>query len=150
MVLEMRNQFSKNEMEFLKSTYIARIATCSKDLIPHVTPIYFANDRLSLFFATEKRTKKFSDIVENSHVSLVVDVFDADWLHDSKTGTRTNEKAIVISGIASIRSKGPLYYKMYKTLFQKYPDYRTTEKWQVGDLPIIRISVRNVISWGLD
>jgi uncharacterized pyridoxamine 5'-phosphate oxidase family protein len=145
-----RNQFSKNETEFLKSNYIARIATCSNDLIPHVTPIYFANDRSSLFFASEKRTKKYSDIVENSHVSLVVDVFDADWLHGPKTGTRTTEKAIVISGIASIRSRGMLYNRMYKTLFQKYPDYRTSKKWLVGELPIVRVSVRNILSWGLN
>jgi len=143
-----RNHFLKQEMEFLRSNYIARIATCGHDLSPHVTPIYFANDRASIFFATEKNTKKYEDIMQNERVSLVVDIFDAEWLHGDKNGSKTTEKAVLVHGVALPISKGKTYNLMYGKLLDKYPDYRTSENWEKGELPIMRVAVRKITSWG--
>jgi nitroimidazol reductase NimA-like FMN-containing flavoprotein (pyridoxamine 5'-phosphate oxidase superfamily) len=147
--IDQMRELRKNERTFLERSYIARIATCSRR-IPHVTPIYFASDKDSVFFATEETTRKFKDVNENDRVSLVVDEFDADWLHGDETSTKTYEKAIVISGRASIFRSGDLYVSMYKDLLRKYPDYKTENRWELGELPIIRIKISKIISWGLD
>ena len=138
-----------NALKFLSRNYVGRLATCSLEAIPHVSPIYFACNRTSVFFATEKTTRKFRDILHNNRVSLVVDQFDAEWFHDKRTN-RTIEKAVVVNGKASIFSAGKTYLHMYHSLRNKYPDYRDEKSWVLGELPIIRISIDKVVSWGLD
>ncbi len=36
---------------------------------------------------------------------------------------------------------GDLYVSMYKDLLRKYPDYKTENRWELGELPIIRIKI---------
>jgi hypothetical protein len=92
---------------------------------------------------------KFRDLSENSRVSLVVDVFDADWLHGVERSSKTYEKAVVLTGIAEVHLKGDLYMNMYADLLNKYMDYYEKLHWEPGELPIIRIAIENVISWGI-
>jgi nitroimidazol reductase NimA-like FMN-containing flavoprotein (pyridoxamine 5'-phosphate oxidase superfamily) len=145
----MSKQLSLRERKFLEANYISRIATCSAKSVPHISPIYFANDDVSVYFTTATTTQKFKNISENDRVSLVVDEYDADWLHGVE-GTKTKEKAVVISGKAESHKEGELYMTMYWDLLRKYPDYRAEQHWDPGDLPIIRVSIRKVVSWGLD
>jgi nitroimidazol reductase NimA-like FMN-containing flavoprotein (pyridoxamine 5'-phosphate oxidase superfamily) len=140
-------KFSSKQNQFLRKSYIARVASCGKDNFPHVSPVYFANDANSIFFATEKETRKFKDISENAVMFAVVDYFDADWIHE-KEGTESVTRAIVISGKSRIILKGKLYHKLYSQLFEKYPDYRK-ENWEEGSSPIIRINARKITSWGV-
>ena len=139
----------KEELDFLLRSSIARVATCTRSSIPHVSPIYFATDGHSVFFATDETTRKFKDVKENDRVSLVVDEFDADWLHGNKTSSKTYEKAIILSGRATIFSSGDLYVSMYRNLVRKYPDYRAGNRWELGELPIIRIEISKITSWGI-
>jgi len=140
-------RFSSNQLRFLSKNYIARIATCNRRMQPHISPIYFANYSDSIFFATERGTRKFRDIVENGSASLVVDDFDADWLHGRK-GSKTRERAVIVYGPTSIFEGGPKYHSMYLKLFSKYPDYRE-EDWKERESPIIKIWAEKIISWGL-
>jgi hypothetical protein len=78
-----------------------------------------------------------------------MDVFDADWLLSAEGGSKTCEKAVVITGVAKIHLKGDLYVKMYADLLKKYPDYNEEPHWGPGELPIIRVAIENVISWGI-
>ncbi len=145
----MKRKPSETEIKFLEANYIARIATVSKNSKPHIAPIYFSNDDDSVYFTTATTTSKFRDISENPAVSLVVDVFDADWLRGTGNGSETYEKAIVISWDAEVHVSGELYMKMYDALLKKYPDYNGALHWEPGELPIIRVSIRNTVSWGL-
>ncbi len=140
-------QFDSKQLVFLQKNYIARVASCGINGLPHVSPVYFADDKDSIFFATEKGTQKFKDISKNPKASIVVDDFDADWLHGRK-GTETIEHAVVVSGSATILESGQEYHAMYSKLFEKYPDYRE-ENWDEGATPIIKVSADKIISWGL-
>jgi len=84
---------------------------------------------------------KFKDILRNNRVSLVTDEFDADWLHGRGT-TRTDEKAVVINGRASIFSEGRIYLHMYHLLRNKYPDYKAEKSWMPGEIPNISNFIR--------
>ena len=140
-------KFDSKQLAFLSKNYIARVASCGKDMHPHVSPVYFANNADSIFFATEKDTKKFKDISENASAGVVVDDFDADWLHNKKSAN-TVEHAVVVSGRAMIFNRGSEYHEMYSKLFEKYPDYRE-ENWKEGASPIIRVRAERITSWGL-
>lgn len=140
-------KFDPKQLAFLSKNYVARVATCGKGMRPHVSPVYFANDSDSIFFATEKDTNKFKDISENARASIVVDDFDADWLHNRK-GTNTVERAVVVNGRARIFESGDGYHSMYSKLFEKYPDYKE-ENWEEGVSPIIQVAATRVTSWGL-
>ena len=63
----------------------------------------------------------------------MVDEFDADWLHGVE-GTKTKEKAIVISGTAESLVDGEEYMTMYRDLLRKYPDYQAEQRWEPEDL----------------
>jgi Pyridoxamine 5'-phosphate oxidase len=149
-VWKMSRLLSGRESEFLKANYVARVATASSESVPRVSPVYFANDAASIYFTTETSTGKFRDISENPRASLVIDTFDADWLHGNGKSTKTYEKGIVLIGKAEIHWKGNLYMDMYRDLVQKYPDYQGPLRWEPGDLPIIRVEIKHIVSWRLD
>lgn len=143
--------FNRNQISFLNSSYVARIATSTKKGEPYVSPIYFANDDNSIFFATESSTIKFKLISINPQVAIVIDSFDASWLHTKmRKDIFTKERAIVIRGNAKIFTDGKSreYASMYHRLFKKYPDYRE-QAWKKGESPIVKVTPQKVTSWGL-
>ncbi len=146
----MGTNLNSQELDFLGKNYIARLATSSLMSVPHISPIYYGNTRDLVFFTTEKGSRKLKDIEENNQVSLVVDTFDADWLHQISGTAKTYEKAVVISGRAAIHLNGSPYMEMYKELLKKYPDYQADKHWEPGELPIVKIVISNVVSWGLN
>ena len=145
--------FSSEQMSFLRRTYIARVATSSSKCVPHATPVYFANDSTSIFFATERSTRKLKDVLTNPVASAVVDEFKADWVNDAESSGlvwKTEERAVVINGRALVHSDGetPTYGAMYDALFEKYPDYRA-QGWKKGESPIIQVMAERIHSWGI-
>jgi uncharacterized protein len=128
--------FSESQSSFLKRNYIARIATTSSDE-PHISPIYFIFDVESIFFATENSTSKFKDIVENPKASVVVDEFDADWLHGTK-GPDTTERALVIVGRAMMINDDSAHKSLSSAFMERYPDFQAT-KYPTDATPIIRV-----------
>ena len=141
-------RFNDAQMRFLKRLLIARVATCGSNCMPHVSPVYFSNTRSSIFFAIEKNTQKYSDLVSNPHAALVLDEFQAHWLRGSGAPDSV-EKAVVIQGPAKIFGNVDRSYSfMYRKLFEKYPDYRR-EGWKKGESPIVNVEARKITSWGL-
>lgn len=128
--------FSDSQLRFLAGNYVARIATSSKDE-PHVSPIYFAFDRDAIFFVTERTTSKFKDIETNPKASIVVDQFDADWLHGKK-GPGTTERAIAILGRATIIKDKTLHKLMCQVFMERYPDFEE-EKYPTEATPILKV-----------
>lgn len=152
-------KFSPKQLSFLKEMYVARIATRSPDGALNVSPIYFANDAHSIFFATEYTSRKFKNLSLVPEAALSIDYFDASWLHTGKYNAGkikrnddlwTVERALIVRGRARIFKDGQStgYRRMYRLLFDKYPDYRK-QKWKRGESPIIRISARSISSWGI-
>jgi nitroimidazol reductase NimA-like FMN-containing flavoprotein (pyridoxamine 5'-phosphate oxidase superfamily) len=142
--------FDRNVISFLDSSFIARIATSNSQGEPYISPIYFANDKNAIFFATETSTMKYKLISVNPRVAIVIDTFDASWLHSDNKKISTKERAVVIRGNAKIFTDGESkeYSVMYQRLFDKYPDYRE-QGWKKGESPIVKVIPKKVISWGI-
>lgn len=96
---------------------------------------------------------KYRDLRENPVASTVVDDFEANWLkepEDKGAHWKTKQRAVIIRGKVSIFQDGndQYYVGMYRSLFEKYPDYRA-QGWQRGEYPIIQVSAEKITSWGL-
>jgi len=135
-------KFTPEQLSFLARQYVARISTATGESIPHVSPVYFVAKADSIFIATEKTTTKFKDLTENPIASIVVDEFDADWLH-GREGYASKERAIIILGRATVLEEGDHYRTLHSSFLEKYPDFKAIPS-KLGKPPIIRVQAEKI------
>ena len=126
---------SKKELQFLNNHELCRLATASKDGMPHLVPVIYALDEENVVIAIDYGTKKLANLQENLNVALVVDEY------------RPN-KAVMIQGKCEILERGPEYLRLLKILQEKFTFYRM-HPWGEGESPILKIKPLNGVSWGL-
>jgi pyridoxamine 5'-phosphate oxidase family protein len=121
--------FTDNEVEYLKSQRLGRLATVRPDGTPQIAPVgihYNAElDVIDIGGKYMSQTKKFRNILENPNVSLVVDDVLPPW----------QPRGVEIRGTAQTLSAGgnALFGSSYAV-----------------DEAIIRITPVRIIGWGLD
>jgi PPOX class probable F420-dependent enzyme len=125
----------KKEIAFLDKRDLARLATVSKELMPHVIPVVYAMDEEKVIVAVDYGTKKLENLKANPRVSLVVDESEPN-------------RAVFIQGTAAILERGPEYRRLLEILFKKFEVYRKNP-WTEGESPILSITPLKVVSWGL-
>ena len=96
--------FTEEEVEFLEENRLARIATASADLQPHVVPVVYEFDGNSFYFSgwNLERSLKFRNIRENSKVAMVFD--------DLLSVTPWRPRGLEIRGLAEIGYSGESPY----------------------------------------
>jgi pyridoxamine 5'-phosphate oxidase family protein len=72
------NNFTQNEIEYLRSGLLGRLATVGRDGTPHIAPVgmFSYNARLGTIDVGERdltNTKKFRDVARTGRAALVVD-----------------------------------------------------------------------------
>ncbi len=114
------SNFTKNEIEYLRSGLLARLATVGHDGTPHVTPVgmfsYNAEfDTIDVGGHGLANTKKFRDVARSGRAALVVDdlVSTESW---RPRGIEVRGKAEAIE----------------------------------GSKPVIRIHPKRIVAWGID
>lgn len=121
--------FTENEIEYIKSQRLGRLATVRPGGEPQIAPVGFRyNADLNVIDIGGRfmsRTKKFKNVQDNPHVSFVIDDVLPPW----------QPRGIEIRGTAETLSTGGK--GMYGA------DYEM-------DDAIIRITPTHIIGWGLD
>jgi nitroimidazol reductase NimA-like FMN-containing flavoprotein (pyridoxamine 5'-phosphate oxidase superfamily) len=125
----------KKEIEFLNKRDLCRLATVSRDLMPHVVPAVYAMDGERVIIAVDYGTRKLKNMKENPKVSLVVDDYDPN-------------RAVFIQGTCEILERGKEYLRLLDILFKKFEFYRK-HPWGEGESPILSITPLKVVSWGV-
>src|SRR6516164_1208318 len=121
--------FTDNEIAYLLSQRLGRLATVRPDGTPQVAPVGFRYnaelDVIDIGGRYLSRTKKFSNILDNPHVSLVIDDVLPPW----------QPRGVDIRGIAHTVPTGgnALFGANY-----------------AADEAMIRITPVQIIGWGLD
>lgn len=97
------SKFSDEQLEYLRSQPLGRIATVGPDMRPHVTPVAFFYDAEEDAIVTSSvrdmtATKKFRDAQRNPDVAFVVD--------DTGDGAAFQPRGIEIRGIAVAHTEG--------------------------------------------
>jgi PPOX class probable F420-dependent enzyme len=128
---------------FLDRSRLAHLATADRLGVPHLVPVCFCLDGLSVYITVDekpKRTdiplKRVRNIQENPAVALTVDRWDEDW---------TRLAWIMLRGKAGILVDGEEHNAAQDRLRLRYPQYQTMD---LAALPVIAIRIERVLSWG--
>jgi len=118
--------FTDSEIAYLGSQRLGRLATVGHDGMPHVVPVAFRYnpeaDSIDIGGHDFAKRKKFRDVRRTGVAALVVDDVLPLW----------QPRAVEVRGQASTVDTGG------KAIMEGFDD------------PIIRISPRRIVSWGLE
>jgi coenzyme F420-0:L-glutamate ligase/coenzyme F420-1:gamma-L-glutamate ligase len=123
---------------------VARLATADASGRPYIVPVCFAWQDVYIYIALDEkpksvapaRLKRVRNILENPHVSFLLDTYSEDWSRLSYT---------LVSGTAALEEPGsPHHTVAIPLLREKYPQYRDMA---IDKQPVISISVESVRSW---
>ncbi len=126
---------NEKSLRFLTKHELGRLATASKDRMPHVTPVVYAMDGENVIVAVDYGTKKLANLKTNPQASMVVNSY------------RPNA-GVMVQGECLILEKGQEYLRLLKILFDEFEFYRRNP-WKEGESPILKIRPSKVVSWGL-
>jgi len=108
--------------------------------MPHVVPVIFTLDsENNIIIAVDYKTKKLANLRSNPNVAVLADEYSE---NDGPN------RAVMIQGECTIYERGKEYLKLLKLLFDRYEFYRKNP-WGEGESPILSITPRKVVSWGL-
>jgi pyridoxamine 5'-phosphate oxidase family protein len=123
---DVMSAFSDAEIDYLGSQRLGRLATVGKDGMPHVVPVAFRYnpdaDAIDIGGHDFAKRKKFRDVKRTGVAALVVDDVLPPW----------QPRAVEVRGEAITLETGG------KAIMEAFDD------------PIIRITPRRIVSWGLD
>ena len=126
--------FSPRELAFINSNEICRLATASKEGVPHVVPVNYIFLDGYFYVATDYDTKKYRNVKENNRMALLIDI------HKPNT-------ALLIEGIAYIIERGEEFSLLYPMFYKKF-DWVRADPWSEGEAPFLRIVPMKKVSWG--
>jgi coenzyme F420-0:L-glutamate ligase / coenzyme F420-1:gamma-L-glutamate ligase len=137
--------FTEAQLAFLRTQRAGRLATASRDGTPHVIPVCYACDGVSLYIALDAKPKRVApqrlrrvrNILENPQVALVVDHYSDNW----------SELAyLLIQGTAALLPPGDAEHGRAVTLLRdRYVQYH---RMPIERQPVIAIRPASVVGWG--
>ena len=127
----------------LSDTPVGHLATADASGCPHVIPVCFAYDGEYLYSVLDAKPKRSAltglrrvrNILENPHVSLVIDHYDEDW---------SRLWYLLVHGQAELIEDGEVPAQAIALLRSKYPQYR---QMPLNGNPVIRITPERATGW---
>jgi pyridoxamine 5'-phosphate oxidase family protein len=120
------SNFTAQEIEYLHSQRLGRLATLSAMGEPHVVPVGFRYnaelDTIDIGGHNIGKSKKFRDVARDGRVAFVVDDVLPPW----------KPRGVEVRGLAEVLAEGG------KQIMQDFDD------------ELIRITPRRIISWGVE
>lgn len=137
--------FSPDELAFLHTQRVGRLASADEHGQPHVIPVCYACDGTRLYIALDSKPKRVApqqlrrvrNILSNPQVALVVDRYSDDW----------SELAyLLVRGQATLLPPtDPAHAAPIALLRQRYPQYQAMP---IHEQPLIMIQPDAITSWG--
>jgi len=131
------------QRRFIDNARVAHLATVDRQAVPHLVPVCFCLNALSLYITVDEKPKRADiplkrvrNILENPAVAVTVDRWDEDW---------TRLAWVMLRGTAEILASGEEHDRAQRCLRQRYQQYRAMD---LSPLPVIAIRIRSVLSWG--
>jgi nitroimidazol reductase NimA-like FMN-containing flavoprotein (pyridoxamine 5'-phosphate oxidase superfamily) len=122
------------QLEFLKRHDLCRLATASKDAVPHVVPVVYAMDGENIVVAMDYGTKKLGNLRANPKAAIVVDE------------TRPN-MGVMVQGEGELFERGKEYVRLLRVLFDKFAYFRNNP-WDEGESPTLKLQPVKAVFWG--
>ena len=131
------------QRRFLDQSRVAHLATADRVGVPHLIPVCFCVDALSLYITVDEKPKRIDiplkrirNIQENPAVAVTVDRWDEDWARLAW---------VMLRGSADILANGDEHARAQDLLRARYPQYRSMD---LAPLPVIALRIQRVLSWG--
>ena len=133
-------------LDFLRTARVGRLATADAGGRPLVVPVCYVFDGALAYSAVDakpKRTRnlrRLRNVIENPHVSLVVDEWHEDW---------TRLRWVIVEGEGSVLESGPEFGRAIDALREKYPQYRAMNLARESGA-VLRIEPTRILAWRAD
>lgn len=136
---------SDEQLAFVQSQRVGRLATADRAGRPHVVPVCFACDGASFYIALDAkpkrvaptRLKRVRNLLDNPQAALVFDRYSEDW------GALAY---VLVQGTAALLPPGDEEHRRAVMLLRdRYQQYQAMP---IADQPVIAIRVEKVVAWG--
>lgn len=133
-------RLKKTETEMIRFARICRAATANRAGAPHCVPVCPLFDDKRIYFSSDMGAKKVRNLRQNPAAALIFDDYTDAW-----SGLR----GVMIQGEAKIIERGPLFRKIRRLLYEKYPQYEAEAPLEEGEAVIVEVTPKRSFSWGL-
>jgi PPOX class probable F420-dependent enzyme len=134
---------TESQLRFLETARVGHLATADADGAPHLVPVCYAIDKVSLYITIDRKPKRqdvalkrLRNIQQNPRVAVTVDHWDEDW---------TRLAWVMLRGRAEILLGGTEHDHAQDLLRARYSQYRAME---IAALPVIAVRIARVSTWG--
>ncbi len=94
-----------------------------------------------IYYAADRDSKKVTNLRAHPQAAVEVDMYSEDW---------PRLAGAVITGPATLIDRGPRFRKLRSLLYQKYPQYAGESALEEGEVVMVEVIPRGLVSWGLD
>ncbi len=115
----MDNDVEKKIGDYLSSHLYLNLATVSPDGTPLAHTVGFANDGATVYFVTDKKSRKANNIKGNHNVAFTCDEDYTDLY---------SIQGVQMKGIAELETDGAVIERIMGTMLQKYPQMKDMPK----------------------
>jgi nitroimidazol reductase NimA-like FMN-containing flavoprotein (pyridoxamine 5'-phosphate oxidase superfamily) len=134
-------RLKKAVAELVGRERVCRVATAGGSGMPHVVPVCHVVDDGKVYFASGSDGRKVENLRANARVALVVDLYAEAWSH---------LKGAMIQGRVRLVERGPLFRRIRRLLYAKYPQYESEAALEESDSIVVEVTPTHVFTWGLD
>ncbi len=124
---------------------VLKVGTTSPDHTPHVVPLCFVYDRGAFYTHLKNRGdyKRMRNIRRTNKVAVLVDWYNPKWKLGMKKG---GNLGVLVQGEPEVIETGAENANARRLLVEKYPQYMGSEV--ESGCPMLKVSVKRVVSWG--
>lgn len=133
-------RLKKAERDFIAFQRVCRVATVGADGQPHNVPVCPILDNDRIYFGSAADGLKVKNVRATSRVALAYDEYTEAW-----SGLR----GILIRGTARVIEAGPVFRRIRKRLYQRYPQYEKEAPLTERASVIVEVRPTRTFSWGL-
>jgi len=133
-------RLKKAEREFLAFQRVCRVATVSRNGVPHNVPVCPILEGDRIYFASESSAVKIRNIRATGHVALAFDEYTEAW---------AGLKGVLIRGTGRTIEAGPAFRRIRKLLYQRFPQYEGYAVLEEKETAIVEVTPTRTFSWGL-
>ncbi|MEV4105347.1 pyridoxamine 5'-phosphate oxidase family protein [Nonomuraea sp. NPDC049649] len=128
--------------DFLAGQRTCRVATVGPDGRPHVSPLWFAWDGSSIWLCSLVRSRRFSDLVAEPRVALVVDAGEE---YGELRGVEIRGSAQVVGPVPWDGVVTPELAEAERLFAEKYPEQRHVRR--KGRHAWVRVEPDSMSTW---
>ena len=133
-------KFSPVEQRYLDEHHVGRLATATKNGVPHVAVVCYASDEELIYVDTDYESKKGRNIQRNNKVAFIVDEYIS-W--------EITPSYVIAQGEAAFKTSGPLFERGRERIYAKYPKWEEEYPISENKSYILVIKPAKIISWNL-